>query len=273
MITARYVDVHSHISFPEFDHDRGDVLARMEDAGVAAVTVGVGLESSRKAVALADASERVWATVGLHPADNRGEEFDPNAYATLVAHPKVVAVGECGLDYYRVKGDRAEDITRQRRNFEAQIAFAAEFDKPLMLHCRDAHEDVIRILSAAKGKHGDRVRGNVHFFTGDLATARAYIALGFTVSLTGVITFAREYDGMVRGVPLESILSETDCPFAAPVPHRGKRNEPVHVREVVRAIARIRGEDEDAVSRALLATAARLFKIPSLAKDSPCASL
>ena len=270
---TRYIDVHSHVSFSEFDRDREEVLARMREASVAAITVGVDLESSRKAVALAEREENVWATIGLHPADNRAEEFDPAVYAPLVAHPKVVAVGECGLDYYRIRGDRAEDLARQTRNFEAQIAFAAEYDKPLMLHCRDAHADVIAILARAREQFGERVRGNVHFFTGDPATARAYVGLGFTVSFTGVLTFAREYDATVRAVPLDSILSETDCPFAAPVPHRGKRNEPIHVREVVSAIARIRGEDEGEVARALRVNAVRLFKIPSLAKDSPYASL
>ncbi len=269
----RYIDVHSHVSFPEFDRDREEVLARMRAAGVAAVTVGVDLASSVNAVAIAEAHDNLWATIGLHPADNRGEEFSPDAYAALAAHPKVVAVGECGLDYFRIKGDRADDVARQKRNFEAQIAFAAEFDKPLMLHCRDAHADVIALLAHAQKKYGERVRGNVHFFTGDLATARIYIALGFTISVTGVITFAREYDEVVRRVPLASLLSETDCPFAAPVPYRGKRNEPAYVREIVVAIARIRGEDEETVARALLTNAARIFKIPSLAKDSPYASL
>lgn len=273
MMEIRYIDVHSHVSFSEFDRDREEVLARMREAGVAAITVGVDLASSRRAVALAEGEENMWATVGLHPADNRGEEFDPAAYAAFVAHPKVVAIGECGLDYYRVRGDRTEDIARQTRNFEAQIAFAAEHDKPLMLHCRDAHADVITILTRARERFGGRVRGNVHFFTGDPATAHAYVGLGFTLSFTGVLTFADEYDATVRAVPLDSILSETDCPFAAPVPHRGKRNEPANVREVVRAIACIRGENEEGVARALRANTARLFKISSLAKDSSCASL
>jgi TatD DNase family protein len=269
----RYIDVHSHVSSPEFDNDRDAVFARMREAGVAAFTVGVDLASSQKAVALAESYENLWAVIGLHPADNRGEEFSSDAYVALVTHPKVVAVGECGLDYFRMKGDRTEDVARQKRNFEAQITFAAEHDKPLMLHCRDAHADVISMLSTAQKKYGARVRGNVHFFTGDLATARAYAALGFTISLTGVITFAREYDDVVRNMPLSSILSETDCPFAAPVPYRGKRNEPVYVREIIAAIARIRGEDEGAVSRALLMNAGRLFGVPSLAKDSSYASL
>jgi TatD DNase family protein len=223
--------------------------------------VGVDLESSKKAIALAEANEGIFATVGLHPADNRGEVFQAEEYRTLLAHPKVVGVGECGLDYKRVRGDVQADKRRQQNGFEAQLELAVAEDKPLMIHCRDAHEEMIDILSVKKNEHGEKLRGNIHFFTGSLAIAKRYFDLDFTVSFTGVITFASSYDEVVREAPLDRLLTETDCPFAAPVPYRGKRAEPIHVREVVAKIASIRGEDEASVRAQLVGNAVRLFNL------------
>ena len=170
-------------------------------------------------------------------------------------------IGECGLDYLRIKGDQDQDKKRQRDIFEAQLELAVEANKPLMIHCRDAHEHMLDILKSKKRDHGEKLRGNIHFFTGSSDIAKRYFDLQFTVSFTGVITFAHEYDEVVRYAPDTMILSETDCPFVAPVPYRGKRCEPVFVREVVHRIAAIRDTDPEIMAETLVKNTFRLFKI------------
>jgi len=257
----KFIDIHSHVSFPEFDHDRAEVLARMREVGVWAIAVGVDLKSSKETVALAEKNNGIFATVGLHPADNRREVLAIEEYRSLLKHPKVVAIGECGLDYLRIKGDQDQDKKRQRDIFEAQLELAVEANKPLMIHCRDAHEHMLDILKSKKRDHGEKLRGNIHFFTGSSDIAKRYFDLQFTVSFTGVITFAHEYDEVVRYAPDTMILSETDCPFVAPVPYRGKRCEPVFVREVVHRIAAIRDTDPEIMAETLVKNTFRLFKI------------
>lgn len=255
-----YFDTHSHVHFPQFDSDRTEVLARMREKRVATIAVGVGLESSKGAVALAEANSDIWATIGVHPTDTE-EGFDPNEYVPLLGS-RTVAVGECGFDYYRTPKEDVYD--RQREVFEAQIAFALEHDLPLMLHVRpsqgtqDAHEDALALLEAIEDP---RLRGNAHFFTGSLKIAERYWALGFSTAFPGVITFASEYEDVVRAAPSHLILSETDAPYAAPVPHRGSRCEPVYVLDTVRAMARIRGEDEEEFKKRLVSNAFRVFGI------------
>ncbi|HEX9608776.1 MAG TPA: TatD family hydrolase [Candidatus Paceibacterota bacterium] len=261
-MTPKYVDVHSHLQFPQFDEDRIEVLARMKDAGVWTLTVGTDLERSRSAIAFANGHDGVFATIGLHPNSAAIETFGEQAFEELVKEKKVVGVGECGLDYYRNNPADEEMKKRQHEVFEKQVAFALKHDKPLMLHCRpsrnsmDAYRDVISLL-----KGFPKARGNVHFFVGNIEIAKGFLELGFTVSLTGVITFAREYDGMVKYLPLDSMLTETDAPYAAPLPYRGKRNEPTYVVEVVNAIARIRSEQEEIVRNSVLENAIRLFRL------------
>jgi TatD DNase family protein len=153
--------------------------------------------------------------------------------------------------------------------FEAQIALAVEMDKPLMLHGRpspqsmDAYQDMLTVLRKAYETHGTTVRGNVHFFVGDRTIAESFFALGFTISFTGVITFTHDYDEVIKNAPLDRIMAETDAPYVSPAPYRGKRNEPIHVREVVKRIAEIRGEDEEIVRQALMANAERSFGLQS----------
>jgi TatD DNase family protein len=186
----------------------------------------------------------------------------------LSIHPKVVAIGECGLDYFQVK---EHDIPAQIEAFERHIAIANEARKPLMLHVRngkkkgdrgsvasDAYEDALDIL-----KKSSKVPFNFHFFAGTVENMKNIIEAGGTVSFTGVITFTHDYDELIKQAPLGSIMSETDCPYVSPVPHRGKRNEPAYVIEAVKAIARIRGEDEEKVRVILLENARRMFSLPS----------
>lgn len=266
-MSHHYIDIHSHLNDPRFDIDREEVLMRMRAAKVATIVVGTDGKMSEDALSLAEAHSDVWATVGLHPTDDRKEEFNINEYRKMAAHPRVVAIGECGLDYYWPDNDRwpnGVDVEkkRQRELFEAQIALALEADKPLMIHGRpskgnmDAYEDIIALLRAHSG-----TRGNIHFFVGNTDIARQFLDLGFTLSFTGVLTFTHDYDEVVRFAPLEHIMSETDAPYVAPIPYRGKQNEPAHVREVVRAIAHIRGKNEDEVKSILLENAREQFRL------------
>ena len=260
-MTPKYFDIHSHISFSDFEKDRVAVIERMKDAGVFSITVGVDKKSSQEAVACAKKYNNVYATVGLHPTDNTKEAFIEKDYEKLAQHPKVVAIGECGLDYLRIKGDKEEEKKRQKKEFEKQIVFAAKHNKPLMIHCRQAHGDMLDILTEKKQTLGNTLRGNIHFFSESIETAKKYFALDFTISFTGVITFTDDYNEAIKNAPLDMILSETDCPFVAPVPHRRSRNEPVYVREVVKQIANIRGEEYIVVEKALLDNAKRVFSI------------
>lgn len=258
----RYIDAHCHVQFDQYDADRDALVALMRERAVAGVVVGCDASSSEGAVRLALAHEHLYASVGQHP--NHDEVFDEVRMRALLAHPRVVAVGECGLDYYRPTEVNDGVKAAQKELFKKHIALAALFDKPLIIHARpskgtqDAYHDLIEILREAK-ETSPNLRGDIHFFVGGVVEADALIALGFTLSFTAVITFARDYDEVIKHVPLESMLSETDAPYVAPASRRGQRNDPLAVEEVVAQIARIRGEDAEEVRRALVANAARMF--------------
>lgn len=253
----QYVDFHSHLHFERFDEDRDEVLARMREQEIWTVVIGTDKAQSKKALEFATEHDGVFATVGLHPADNKHETFELDYYEPLVQDPKVVMVGECGLDYFHVKDDA--ERKRQRDEFETQMEFAVAHQKPMMLHIRDAHDDAIDLLASKKREHGEKLWGNVHFFTSGPETAKRYYDLDFTTSFPGVITFTHDYDDAVRYAPKDMILSETDSPYAAPVPHRGKRNEPTFVVEVVEKIAELRGEDLETMKRQLVENALRFL--------------
>ena len=273
-----YIDIHSHLNFAAFDADREAVVERALDAGVAFITVGTQQDTSKAAIELAEKHENcVFAIIGLHPVHtgssfhdakeigdggkeftSRGETFDYDYYKKLALHPKVVGVGECGLDYYRLEPDSER---KQREVFAAHIALANEVRKPLMLHVRSgsgrsAYRDALAILETDA-----RVGGDFHFFAGSWNEAKEILDAGFFLSFTGVITFTHDYDEVVRNIPLDRILSETDAPYVTPVPYRGKRNEPLYVQEVVKAMARIRGEDEETVRAQVLKNAEQFFGI------------
>ncbi len=276
----KYIDIHSHTNFKAFDEDRDEVIKRALDAGVMVINVGTQIDTSRKAVEMAHQYDGVYAIIGLHPIHtgasyhdtkelgeegkaftSRGEVFDYEAYKELLKDPKVVAIGECGLDYYRCT---EETIAKQKEAFIMQIELANEFNKPLMLHIRNNPEDNSRNAYAdalAILKEYAKVKGDVHFFAGTLVDAKAFNDFGFTLSFTGVVTFTHDYDEVVRQTPLDMIMSETDSPYITPVPYRGKRNEPVYVIEVVKKIAEIKGLSEAEVAEALMANAKRVFDI------------
>lgn len=267
MIQPNYFDTHSHIHFPQFDVDRADVIERMQNAGVWTILVGTNDATSRSAIALAEKYSFMYATIGVHPTEF--ENFTKTHYETLSKKTKVVAVGECGLDYFRrdIAKEYVTEPKRQQDLFEAQIRFAVEHNKPLMMHIRpssgstNAHDDAIAILDRYKNEYGDALRGTVHFFTSSKQIAKKYLEMNFSVSIPGVVTFDKELEEVVQYIPLESILSETDSPYAAPEPHRGKRNEPVYVQQVVHAIARIKKVTDERARTQLFVNAARLFNI------------
>jgi TatD DNase family protein len=260
----KYIDIHAHLDSKDYDADRAEVLARMKEEGVGTITIGADLDSSKKAVEIAEANENVWACIGIHPEcvsgfpspsqgegdAKRGERF----LEELTKSPKVVAIGECGLDYFYSKDE--ENKKKQKILFKSQIEFAIKHNKPLMLHIREAYDDAVEIL-----KNYKEARGNVHFFAGNIEIAKEFLDLGFTMSFTGVITFTRDYDEVIKYIPQNMLMSETDAPFVAPVPFRGKRNEPVYVIEVIKKLAEIRGEDFESLNSAILANAGRVFAI------------
>ena len=271
----KYFDIHSHLDFADYGKDVKEVIKRMKDSGVATITIGTDLESSREAVRIASENENIWACIGVHPTE--GVElcedpsqikntFDGASFAELVKNPKVVAIGECGLEYFKLNGDIESEKNRQKKEFIKQIEFAIKYKKPLMLHIRDAYEDAYKIL-----KNYKNVKGNLHFFAGNLEWAKKFIDLGFTLSFTGVITFlsrrseakadANHYDEVIKNIPLDKIHAETDSPFVAPVPYRGKRNEPTYVIEVVKKIAELRNEGFEIVRKQLLENAKGVFGI------------
>jgi len=268
----KYFDSHTHTNFVAYNDDREATILRAKDAGVGMNVVGTQLDTSKTAVTLAEKYDNVWATIGLHPVHttksyhdaqelgeggkeftSRGEAFDMAAYEELGKSPRVIAVGECGLDYYRTE-ETTKDV--QQKVFIEQIELANKLGKPLMLHIRNAYEDSLEIL-----KTHAKVKGDVHFFAGDWATAKKFLDLGFTLSFTGVITFTHDYDEVIKNAPLDMLLSETDAPYVTPAPHRGKRNEPAYVEHVVRKIAEIRGENIEKVAAQLLANVSRVFNI------------
>lgn len=258
-----YFDIHSHVTDAQYDTDRDAVLARLTDTRTYTLTVGTDFELSKSAVMLADTHTNVYACIGVHPVDNPTRTFEVQNFESLVSHPKVVAIGECGLDYFRLEGDLTSEKKRQMELFEQQIQFALAHEKPLMLHCRheDAYEDTVCILESYKKEFGDKLWGNAHFFAGGVEIAKRLLAINFSLSFTGVVTFTHDYDEVIRMTPLDMIMSETDAPYVAPVPYRGKRNEPAYVSEVVKKIAEIRGEDAPEVQNAMVKNALNRFKI------------
>jgi TatD DNase family protein len=263
----KYFDAHCHVQFEQYDADREVLIARMQERGVSGLVVGCDYESSKKAIKVAEAHDNLYASIGLHPNHESDEWFEAGKYRELAQSAKVVAIGECGLDYFRPSEVNEEVKKKQKALLNDHVELAAELALPLIIHSRpskgtqDAYQDLIAILTEAKQKHS-HLRGDIHFFVGGIEEMRAITALGFTVSFTAVITFARDYDAVIKAAPLDMILSETDAPYVPPTNRpRGSRNDPLAVEDVALKIAEIRGEDPELVRAALLANAQRLFNL------------
>ena len=258
------IDTHAHLDFRQFDDDRNAVLDRAWQAGlIAVITIGIDLKTSRAAVALAEAHERVFATVGFHPHDAKtADDAALVELRDLARHSRVVAIGEMGLDFYRDRSPR--DV--QRRVFRRQLQIAAELGKPVVVHDREAHADTLEILQqwiAESQTTFSEYRGVLHCFSGNLALAQAVIELGFFIGVDGPITYrnARKLPDIVKALPLDRLLVETDAPFLTPHPHRGQRNEPAYVRLVAEKIADTKNLPLEEVAQATTANAKALFQL------------
>ena len=256
------VDSHCHVDLPEFDGKLADTLAAMRsnDVGLA-VCIGVTLEHFPRIAALAETHSELLATVGVHPENTDVREPDVDELLALAAHPKVIGIGETGLDYYWHK-DAPE---WQRERFRVHIRAARACGKPLVIHNRDATADTLRLLDEEKAKD---VGGVMHCFTETWEIAQQAMDLGFYISLSGIVTFKNALDikEVARRVPLDRLLVETDAPYLAPVPFRGKLNQPAYVKYVAEEVAKLRGMTPEALAAA---TTDNFFRLFSLQKASP----
>lgn len=279
----KYIDIHCHINFKAYKEDGEEVIRRALDNDTWLINVGSQDTTSKRAIEIAHKyDEGVYACIGLHPIHleesfhdeeetggpafkSRAEIFDKEKYLEMARDPKVVAIGECGLDYYHTS---PESVEKQKEIFIKQIEVANEVGKPMMLHIRNgqatglnAYADVAEIMK----KHA-KVGGVSHFFAGSVEDMKRFVEMGIYVSFAGSITYKPkpeicDYVSVIKETPLEFILTDTDSPYVAPVPHRGERNEPVYVSEIVRKIAEIKNLPEEEVAKAIMQNAKKLFKI------------
>lgn len=286
----KYIDIHAHINFKIFEEDHEEVIERALGNDTWLFNVGTQIDTSKRAVELAHKyKEGVYAIIGLHPIHtsslhhdeeelgkggveftSRGEVFDKEKYKELAKLGKVVAIGECGLDYFHMDD---ESIERQKEAFIGQIELANELGLPLMLHVRNnpkdksknAYYDVYELLKKHSKVKGE-LKGVSHFFAGSVEDMERFIEIGVLVSFAGPVTFPPkveicDYEKVIKETPLHMILADTDSPYVAPAPHRGKRNEPLYVREIVKKIAEIKGLSESEVALAITSNVKRLFDI------------
>jgi TatD DNase family protein len=253
-----FIDSHCHLDFPELADRLPEILGCMKENGVvAAVCVSVTLDDFPRVLALAEEYDHLYASVGVHPDYPDIREPEVSELVRLAAHPRVVAVGETGLDYYRLTGD----LEWQRERFRVHIRAARTAGKPLIIHTRSAAEDTLRIMRDEKA---DEAGGVMHCFTESQAVADAALAMGFHISFSGIVTFrnAHSLKAVAQGVPMDRLLIETDSPYLAPVPHRGKTNQPGWVKHVAEEIARLKNTSLENISSATVANTCRLFQLP-----------
>ncbi len=274
------IDTHSHLNFNAFKNDADEVVRRALQKDIWMINVGSQYSTSERAVFMAEKHpDGVYASIGIHPIhlselvfkdkvdENEEvefhpsvEEFDEEKYIKLAESKKVMAIGEIGLDYFHNKDNKE----KQKEVFSAQIDMAMKLNLPIIIHCREAHNDVMEILRDKKKLYGEKLQGVVHCFSGRLSQAKIYTEeLGFCLGFNGIITFDRSYDKVVREIDPKYILIETDCPYLTPVPFRGKRNEPAYVEYVAEKIAEIKNIDFDEVSGITTNNAAGLFNLKS----------
>lgn len=268
------IDTHCHLHFRSYNDDREAVLARMREKNIWGITIGTGLANSAEAIRFAESLEGIWATVGLHPSHTTSDHVDTDegevhehdvSVEDLVrvasSSKKVVAIGEAGLDFYRLPDDRETAIATQERVFRAHIEAAKQLDLPLVIHCRDALMRLAEILQ------GTNVRGVVHSFTGTWEEAKPLLDLGMHIAVNGIATFplrkgqdpASAINRTIQQIPLDRLLLETDAPWLAPATYRGKRNEPAYVEEVAKHAAGVRGISLEEVAAQTTANAMSVF--------------
>ncbi len=247
-----YIDTHSHLNFKDFDNDRDEVIKRTLASGVFLINIGSDYESSKKAVEIATQyGKGVLAGVGLHPGDNKKEIFDFQKYKDLAQNKKVVAIGEFGLDFLNID---EQDKFRQKALAKQQFDLAKELNLPVILHCRKAHNELIKMLGTQE------IKGVVHCFTGTWQQAQKYMALGLYLGFNGII-FKMNIEETIKRMPLEKMVLETDCPFLTPPQAQTKRNEPANVKYIAQKIADARGESLEKIAQITTENAKKLFKI------------
>lgn len=277
-------DTHAHVNFNAFREDADEVLRRALEAGISVVNVGSQLSTSRRAVEYARKYEGngVYAAVGLHPIQLRrrsfehrddendwelpateiktaGEDFEYDAYLGLARDPLVVAIGEVGLDYHHF--EEGDDIPalkeEQKRVLREFVRLANEVDKPMMIHCWDAYDDLLSLFDEAMPER----RGVIHSFIGSHKTAKKFLERGWMIGINGIATYSDSYERLIREVPLGSLVIETDCPYLAPVPHKGERNEPLLVRLVAEKIAAVKGTPFETVAETTTKNAREFLRL------------
>jgi len=249
-----FIDTHAHLDVEQYNLDREQVIENAKKNGVGfIINPSFDLQSAKRAGELARKYENIFAAAGCHPKsqEESGYIFNKNDFLEVARQPKVVAIGECGLEL-----KNSGDLVNQREIFEQQIDLAKELNLPLIIHCRDAHQEVSKILAEA----GD-VRGVIHCFSGSWQSAQRYLEMGFYLSFNGIITYANDYDKVIKNMPLERLLLETDCPYLSPVPFRGQRNEPANVKYVAQRVAEIRTEPLENIAQITTENAKKLFQV------------
>ena len=257
------IDTHAHLDYTDYDPDRAEVISRATAAGVTEIiSIGTRIDSSTRAVELAENFPNIWATVGIHPSEvDEAPDDAVDRLRTLAQSSRVVAIGEIGLDYHRLPENPAEaesNKSRQADLFRHQLELSAKLGLNAVIHQRDSWDDTLKILSDFTG----RVRGVFHCFGGTVGQAREVIALGHLVSFTGIVTFknARQVQATAQDIAFDQFMVETDCPYLAPVPDRGKRCEPAHTRRVAEQIAQLRGVALEEIAARTTKTAREFFK-------------
>ncbi len=252
-----FIDAHSHLQFESFDEDREMVIQRAIRNNIdAIITIGTDVYSSNEAVNLAKRFAVVFAAVGIHPNDSMNVDIDEfSRIKTLANEDKVIAIGEIGLDYYR---DHAKKL-KQEESLRKQIRIAHEVSLPLIIHNRDAHEDILLIL---KNEKAEKIGGVFHSFSGEIKFLESVLAENYYISFTGPITFKNaNYNKLIDCVPMEQLLLETDSPFLSPVPFRGKRNEPAHLNYIAKKIAQVKGISTEELARITSYNTENLFHL------------
>ncbi|MBI4591840.1 TatD family hydrolase [Candidatus Uhrbacteria bacterium] len=280
----KLIDSHCHVHFNAYREDMEEVIKRTLDCGVFMITVGTQKDTSKYGLEVAQRHEGMWATVGLHPnhtveqefwdddelppeeqttpkIKTRAEAFDMRYYRELAMHPKCVGIGEFGLDFYRIPEgvDRAQVIRRQEETMRAQFDLATEVNKPIVIHCRDAYPQQAIMIREAIGAGKLARRGVIHCFSGTLEEAQAFIDLGFYISFSGILTFAKNLQEVAKVLPLDRLLVETDAPYLTPAPDRGKRNEPWRVEYVAQKLAELKGVTFEEVAEQTVKNTKQIF--------------
>ncbi len=269
------IDSHAHVNFNAYKNDADEVIQRALDNDVWIINIGSQYDTSKRAIEIAEKyKEGVYAVVALHPIHlgpskfvdeeegisfkSREEKFDKEKYKELALNPRVVAIGETGLDYYYI-GDDKEIKELQKKVFKQHLELAKELNKPVIFHCRKAYDDLLKELKTQNAKR--KIRGVVHCFMGKLSQAEDFLKMGFYLGFNGLITYCRDYDKVIKNTPLERILIETDCPYLTPEPYRGQRNEPLYVKYVAAQIAKIKEIGLEKAAKQTTKNARELFGI------------